>query len=48
VNTKGREQYEIRLRAHQKKDDLAQLIIVNSLNDEHVDMTSMCDTVKTT
>lgn len=40
------EQYVASLKAHKKKDDLAQLIIVNSLNDEHVDMTSMCDTAK--
>lgn len=40
--------YVTEKKAYQKKDDLAQLIIVNSLNDEHVDMTSMCDTAKTT
>lgn len=48
VNTAAREQYLACLKAHQKKDDLAQLIIVNSLNDEHVDMTSICDTAKAT
>ncbi|KMQ86059.1 retrovirus-related pol polyprotein from transposon tnt 1-94 [Lasius niger] len=48
ADAKERDQYLIRLRTHQKKDDLAQLIIVNSLNDEHVDMTSMCDTAKAT
>lgn len=41
-------QYIAEIKAYQKKYNLAQLIIVNSLSVEHVDMTSMCDTAKAT
>jgi hypothetical protein len=48
ASTTERSTYEVTLKAVQKSDALAQLILVSSMNDANVDLTATCETAKDT